>query len=166
MTSEKQQAYQGLTQQAQDVASYDISQAYANYKQQQLQLQMNEQLGAGFQQQAGQQLQSAYGSAYAGIKTQEAETLGKIASQEASVITAGEKEVHAWTCSANTKAPQAAGVIHTDFEKGFIRAEVTSYKDFVECGSYTACKEKGVTRLEGKDYIVQDGDIVHFRFAV
>ena len=68
--------------------------------------------------------------------------------------------------SANTKAPQAAGVIHTDFEKGFIRAEVTSYKDFVECGSYTACKEKGVTRLEGKEYIVQDGDIVHFRFAV
>ena len=54
----------------------------------------------------------------------------------------------------------------TDFEKGFIRAEVTSYKDFAECGSYTACKEKGVTRLEGKDYIVQDGDIVHFRFAV
>ena len=81
-------------------------------------------------------------------------------------ITAGEKEVHAWTSSANTKAPQAAGVIHTDFEKGFIRAEVTSYKDFVECGSYTACKEKGVTRLEGKEYIVQDGDIVHFRFAV
>ncbi|MBE7702985.1 MAG: redox-regulated ATPase YchF [Cyanobacteria bacterium SIG28] len=81
-------------------------------------------------------------------------------------ITAGEKEVHAWTCSAGTKAPQAAGVIHTDFEKGFIRAEVTSYKDFAECGSYTACKEKGVTRLEGKDYIVQDGDIVHFRFAV
>ena len=81
-------------------------------------------------------------------------------------ITAGEKEIHAWTCSANTKAPQAAGVIHTDFEKGFIRAEVTSYKDFIECGSYTACKDKGVTRLEGKEYIVQDGDIVHFRFAV
>lgn len=81
-------------------------------------------------------------------------------------ITAGEKETRAWTCIAGTKAPQAAGVIHTDFEKGFIRAEVTSYKDFVECASYTACKEKGVTRLEGKDYIVQDGDIVHFRFAV
>ena len=81
-------------------------------------------------------------------------------------ITAGEKEVHAWTCSANTKAPQAAGVIHTDFEKGFIRAEVTSYKDFVECGSYTACKEKGVTRLEGKEYIVQDGDILEFLFNV
>ena len=81
-------------------------------------------------------------------------------------ITAGEKEVHAWTITRGTKAPQAAGVIHTDFEKGFIRAEVTSYKDFVECGSYTACKDKGVTRLEGKEYIVQDGDIVHFRFAV
>ncbi len=81
-------------------------------------------------------------------------------------ITAGEKEVHAWTCAVGTKAPQAAGVIHTDFEKGFIRAEVTSYDDFIACGSYTACKDKGVTRLEGKDYVVQDGDIVHFRFAV
>ena len=81
-------------------------------------------------------------------------------------ITAGEKETRAWTCASGTKAPQAAGVIHTDFEKGFIRAEVTSYKDFVENGSYTACKDKGVTRLEGKDYVVQDGDIVHFRFAV
>ncbi len=81
-------------------------------------------------------------------------------------ITAGEKETRAWTCANGTKAPQAAGVIHTDFEKGFIRAEVTSYKDFVENGSYAACKDKGVTRLEGKDYVVQDGDIVHFRFAV
>lgn len=80
-------------------------------------------------------------------------------------ITAGEKEVRAWTIPAGTKAPQAAGVIHTDFEKGFIRAEVTSYNDFVACGSYTACKEKGLTRLEGKDYVVQDGDIVHFRFS-
>ena len=80
-------------------------------------------------------------------------------------ITAGEKETRAWTCASGTKAPQAAGVIHTDFEKGFIRAEVTSYKDFLDNGSYTACKDKGVTRLEGKDYIVQDGDIVHFRFA-
>ena len=81
-------------------------------------------------------------------------------------ITAGEKEVRAWTAVKGTKAPQAAGIIHTDFEKGFIRAEVTSYKDFAECKSYTACKDKGVTRLEGKDYVVQDGDIVHFRFAV
>ena len=81
-------------------------------------------------------------------------------------ITAGEKEVHAWTIPAGAKAPQAAGVIHTDFEKGFIRAEITPYEDFVACGSYAACKDKGVTRLEGKDYVVQDGDLVHFRFAV
>ena len=80
-------------------------------------------------------------------------------------ITAGEKETRAWTIINGTKAPQAAGVIHTDFEKGFIRAEVTAYKDFVECGSYSACKDKGLTRLEGKDYVMQDGDIVHFRFA-
>lgn len=81
-------------------------------------------------------------------------------------ITAGEKEVHAWTIPAGAKAPQAAGVIHTDFEKGFIRAEITPYDEFVACGSYAACKDKGVTRLEGKDYVVQDGDLVHFRFAV
>lgn len=80
-------------------------------------------------------------------------------------ITAGEMEVRAWTIPAGAKAPQAAGVIHTDFEKGFIRAEITSYNDFITCGSYAACKDKGVTRLEGKDYVVQDGDIVHFRFA-
>lgn len=80
-------------------------------------------------------------------------------------ITAGEIEVRAWTIPAGAKAPQAAGVIHTDFEKGFIRAEVTGYNDFISCGSYAACKEKGLTRLEGKDYVVQDGDIVHFRFA-
>ena len=80
-------------------------------------------------------------------------------------ITAGEMEVRAWTIPAGAKAPQAAGVIHTDFEKGFIKAEVTSYKDFVECGSYNACRDKGVTRMEGKDYVVQDGDIVHFRFS-
>lgn len=81
-------------------------------------------------------------------------------------ITAGEIEVRAWTIPAGAKAPQAAGVIHTDFEKGFIRAEVTGYEDFVKCGSYTVAKEKGLTRLEGKEYVVQDGDIVHFRFAV
>ncbi|HSA06811.1 MAG TPA: redox-regulated ATPase YchF [Candidatus Gastranaerophilales bacterium] len=81
-------------------------------------------------------------------------------------ITAGEIEVRAWTIKAGTKAPQAAGVIHTDFEKGFIRAEVTGYQDFVDCGSYAVAREKGLTRLEGKEYIIQDGDIVHFRFAV
>ena len=81
-------------------------------------------------------------------------------------ITAGEIEVRAWTITAGTKAPQAAGVIHTDFEKGFIRAEVISYEDFLNCnGSYTTAKEKGLMRLEGKDYVVQDGDIMHFRFA-
>ncbi|OGI21770.1 MAG: redox-regulated ATPase YchF [Candidatus Melainabacteria bacterium RIFOXYA12_FULL_32_12] len=81
-------------------------------------------------------------------------------------FTVGEKEVRAWTIIAGTKAPQAAGVIHTDFEKGFIRAEITGYNDFVNAGSYVVAKERGVTRLEGKEYIVQDGDIVHFRFAV
>lgn len=79
-------------------------------------------------------------------------------------ITAGEIEVRAWTITAGTKAPQAAGVIHTDFEKGFIKAEVTGYDDFIACGSYAACKEKGLTRMEGKEYVVQDGDIMHFRF--
>lgn len=81
-------------------------------------------------------------------------------------FTAGEKEVRAWTIKVGTKAPQAAGVIHTDMEKGFIRAEVTAYQDFVDCGSYTVAREKGLTRLEGKEYVVQDGDIMHFRFAV
>ena len=80
-------------------------------------------------------------------------------------ITAGEIEVRAWTIPSGAKAPQAAGVIHTDFEKGFIKAEVTGYNDFIACGSYAACKDKGVTRMEGKEYVVQDGDIVHFRFA-
>ena len=80
-------------------------------------------------------------------------------------FTAGEIEVRAWTINIGMKAPQAAGVIHTDFEKGFIRAEVTAYKDFLECGSYITAREKGLTRLEGKEYIVQDGDIMHFRFA-
>ena len=80
-------------------------------------------------------------------------------------FTAGEKEVRAWTIPAGAKAPQAAGVIHTDMEKGFIRAEVTAYSDFVECGSYVAAREKGLTRLEGKDYVVQDGDLLHIRFA-
>lgn len=80
-------------------------------------------------------------------------------------ITAGEIEVRAWTIPAGAKAPQAAGVIHTDFEKGFIKAEVTGYEDFISCGSYAACKDKGLTRMEGKEYVVQDGDIVHFRFA-
>ena len=79
-------------------------------------------------------------------------------------ITAGEKEVKAWTIKKGTKAPQAAGVIHTDFEKGFIKAEVVSYEDFISSGSWAAAREKGLARLEGKDYVVQDGDIMVFRF--
>ena len=81
-------------------------------------------------------------------------------------FTAGEKEVRAWTIHKGTKAPQAAGVIHSDFEKGFIRAEVIAYNDFVELGSEAACRDKGKLRVEGKEYIVQDGDILHFRFNV
>jgi len=81
-------------------------------------------------------------------------------------FTAGEKEVRAWTVKAGAKAPQGAGVIHTDFEKGFIRAEVISYKDFVDCQGEQVAKEKGLMRVEGKEYILQDGDVVHFRFAV
>jgi len=79
-------------------------------------------------------------------------------------ITAGEKEVRAWTITKGTKAPQAAGVIHTDFEKGFIKAEVVSYEDFVKAGSWAGAREKGLARLEGKEYVVQDGDIMLFRF--
>jgi ribosome-binding ATPase len=81
-------------------------------------------------------------------------------------FTAGEKEVRAWTIRRGTKAPQAAGVIHTDFERGFIRAEVTAYADFMDCGSLGVARERGLLRLEGKDYIVQDGDIMNFRFNV
>ncbi len=83
-----------------------------------------------------------------------------------SFLTAGEKEVRAWTIKKGTKAPQAAGKIHTDFEKGFIKAEVVSYNDLVEAGSFLKAKEKGKVRMEGKDYIVQDGDVMLFRFNV
>ena len=79
-------------------------------------------------------------------------------------ITAGEKEVKAWTIKKGAKAPEAAGVIHSDFEKGFIKAEVVSYDDFISAGSWAGAREKGTARLEGKDYIVQDGDIIVFRF--
>lgn len=81
-------------------------------------------------------------------------------------FTAGKKEVRAWTISAGTKAPQAAAVIHTDFEKGFIRAEVIAYSDFIAAGGEAGAKEKGLMRLEGKEYVVQDGDVMHFRFNV
>ena len=81
-------------------------------------------------------------------------------------FTAGVKEVRAWTVPAGSTAPQSAGVIHTDFEKGFIRAEVVSYDDFVACGGEQKAKEAGKWRLEGKDYITHDGDVMHFRFNV
>ncbi|MBI5221212.1 MAG: redox-regulated ATPase YchF [Candidatus Magasanikbacteria bacterium] len=80
-------------------------------------------------------------------------------------LTSGPKETKAWTIKRGTKAPQAAGVIHTDFEKGFIRAEVCNWQDFVNCGGEAGAKEKGLVRLEGKDYIMQDGDTVYFRFS-
>ncbi len=83
-----------------------------------------------------------------------------------SFLTAGKQEVRAWTIKKGTKAPQAAGKIHTDFEKGFIRAEVIAYEDLVSCGSMAAAKEKGLIRSEGKDYVFQDGDVVLFRFNV
>lgn len=83
-----------------------------------------------------------------------------------SYLTAGEPEVRAWTIKRGTKAPQAAGKIHTDFERGFIRAEVVAYDDLMACGSHSAAKEKGLVRLEGKEYVVQDGDIMLFRFNV
>ena len=83
-----------------------------------------------------------------------------------SYLTAGEPEVRAWTITNGTKAPQAAGKIHTDFERGFIRAEVVHFNDLMECGSMTAAKEKGLVRSEGKEYAMKDGDIVLFRFNV
>lgn len=81
-------------------------------------------------------------------------------------FTAGEKEVKAWTITKGMTAPQAAGVIHTDFEKGFIRAEVIKYKDYIQYGSESACRDAGKLNLEGKEYIVEDGDVMHFRFNV
>jgi GTP-binding protein YchF len=83
-----------------------------------------------------------------------------------SYFTAGVKEVRAWTIRKNTTAPKAAAVIHNDFEKGFIRAEVISYEDFIACGGESGAKDAGKSRLEGKEYIVQDGDVMHFRFNV
>ncbi|MBU4360626.1 redox-regulated ATPase YchF [Candidatus Parcubacteria bacterium] len=80
-------------------------------------------------------------------------------------LTTGPQETRAWTIKQGTKAPQAAGIIHTDFEKGFIRAEVCKYNDFISAGSELKAKEKGLVRLEGKEYIVQDGDVVYFRIA-
>ena len=83
-----------------------------------------------------------------------------------SYLTSGEDETRAWTITRGTKAPQAAGKIHSDFERGFIRAEVVNYQDLLDCGSLAAAKEKGLVGLEGKDYVVQDGDVILFRFNV
>lgn len=83
-----------------------------------------------------------------------------------SFLTAGPQEVRAWTIKRGSKAPQAAGKIHTDFERGFIRAETIAYEDLVACGSMIAAKEKGLVRSEGKDYVVKDGDVILFRFNV
>ena len=83
-----------------------------------------------------------------------------------SFLTTGEDETRAWTIKEGTKAPQAAGKIHTDFERGFIRAEVVNYKDLIECGSMLAAKEKGLVRSEGKEYVVNDGDVILFKFNV
>ena len=83
-----------------------------------------------------------------------------------SYLTAGKQETRAWTITEGTKAPGAAGKIHTDFERGFIRAEVVNYQDLLDCGSYTTAKEKGLVRLEGKEYVVKDGDVILFRFNV
>jgi ribosome-binding ATPase YchF (GTP1/OBG family) len=80
-------------------------------------------------------------------------------------FTAGPKETRAWTVTRGTKAPQAAGVIHTDFERGFIRAETIAYDDYVACGGEAGARDAGKMRLEGKDYVVADGDVMHFRFA-
>ena len=83
-----------------------------------------------------------------------------------SFLTAGEDECRAWTITKGTKAPQAAGKIHSDFERGFIRAETIAFEDLKACGSMAAAREKGLIRSEGKDYVVQDGDIILFRFNV
>jgi len=81
-------------------------------------------------------------------------------------FTVGEDECRAWTVRRGSLAPQAAGVIHSDFEKGFIKAEVVRFEDLLELGSEAACREKGKLRIEGKGYVVQDGDVMHFRFNV
>jgi ribosome-binding ATPase YchF (GTP1/OBG family) len=81
-------------------------------------------------------------------------------------FTAGPKEVRAWTIPAGYKAPGAAGVIHSDFERGFIRAEVIAYQDFIDYGGEQGAKDAGKWRLEGKEYVVQEGDVMHFRFNV
>ncbi len=104
-----------------------------------------------------------------GIKQTGLQSLIKVAYEMLGLrtyFTSGEKETRAWTIVAGMTAPQAAGVIHTDFTKGFIRAETVGYDDFVTSGSQAAAKEKGLLRSEGKDYIVNEGDVILFRFNV
>ena len=81
-------------------------------------------------------------------------------------FTAGPEEIRAWTIRSGSSAPSAAGIIHTDFERGFIKAEIIGYEDYVQCGGESGAKEKGKLRLEGKEYIVKDGDVIHFKFNV
>ena len=81
-------------------------------------------------------------------------------------FTAGPEEIRAWTIRSGSSAPNAAGIIHTDFERGFIKAEIIGYEDYVQCGGESGAKEKGKLRLEGKEYIVNDGDVIHFKFNV
>jgi hypothetical protein len=104
-----------------------------------------------------------------GLEHSGLETLAQVAYSTLglqSYFTAGPKEVRAWTVRKGAKAPEAAGVIHSDFERGFIKAEVASYEDYVEYGGEQGCKGMGKLRMEGKDYVVQDGDVMHFRFNV
>ena len=104
-----------------------------------------------------------------GMKESGLDQLIRVAYQRLNLITyftAGTPEVRAWTIIDGTKAPQAAAVIHTDFERGFIRVEVVGYDDLINAGSMQAAKEKGLMRLEGKEYVVKDGDVMHFRFNV
>ena len=83
-----------------------------------------------------------------------------------SYLTSGEDETRAWTIPIGCKAPQAAGKIHSDFERGFIKAEVVNYQDLLDCGSYAGARDKGLVRIEGKEYVVRDGDVILFRFNV
>jgi len=124
---------------------------------------MEEEL-AGVEADEAAELLAAYGVAESGldcIARTGYHTLGLI-----SYLTAGPKEVRAWTIRRGWKAPKAAGVIHTDFERGFIRAQVIAYADYIAQGGETACREKGLMRTEGKEYVVQDGDVVEFLFNV
>jgi GTP-binding protein YchF len=118
----------------------------------------------GVDEQARQELLEAYGLAESGLARvirAGYRSLGLI-----SYFTAGEQEARAWTIRENTRAPQAAGVIHGDFERGFIRAEVIAYEDYVRLKSEAACRSAGVMRTEGKEYVVRDGDVIHFLFNV